>query len=266
MKRRMKIILCCSMLICVTVLTVVFLYNNVIYSKYSHDVFEYFFDGKGRDIVADAITNQSNQNTDSVNAYGYNISMISSIYEKETGIGYFVFEINGDVEKLKNKALGNVISNEPLISFQISGMTGGGTSGGEPSFDGDKMYLNYKCIADKVSDENIFIDVVGEDGCIGRFCITEQSNRYETKKTEGDSSYNCVVSPFGIKIKSEQYIEEDNSIIVKYKDNTEEEVTVENKYFADKGEENIYTCVFDEIKDVKDIDSVIVNETECKMS
>lgn len=264
MKKTVKVIVGCSISVLTIILAVVFLYNNVIYSKDSHDVIEHFFERKGGDIVADAIINQPNTDTDSVNAYGYNISMVSSIYEKETGIGYFVFEIKGDVEKLKKKCLGNVISDDPRISFGISGICG--SSGGEPSFDGDKMYLNYSCVVNKASEDGVYIEVTGDDGCMGRFCITGQDSQCETKKTESGSLYDCVVSPLGIKIESTQYIEDGKSVTVKFTDGTEEEFVPTDGYFPDNGEENIYTHAFDEIKNVKDIYSVIIDGTEYKLA
>lgn len=262
MKKTVKILLCSCLLICITVSVVVFLHNNVIYSKDSPDVFEHFFAGKGKDIVIDSIKNQSDKGTNTVNAYGYNISMISSIYEKETGIGYFVFEITGDVNKLKDQALGNVISNNPLISFQASEING--SSGGEFDFDEDKMYMYYS-VADTQAKDSIYINVEGEAGStIGRFYINGQDYNFVTKKSDDNAEYDCVISPFGIKIKSQKYLE-DKDIIVKYKDNTEGEVTFENKYFPERDEECVYTHVFNEIKDVNNIDSVIIYGKEYKL-
>lgn len=58
---------------------------------------------------------------------GYDVSMVSSLYDKYTGIGYFIFKVDGDIKKMKeqeDKIVRDTILADPSMYFGVSEYAG----------------------------------------------------------------------------------------------------------------------------------------------
>lgn len=114
--------------ICVILAVGVFIFvkvhdNNK--KNYIMDVYNQFFDGKGQQYMSDEV--KDSDDIQKISIDGYDVSMVSSLYDKYTGIGYFIFKVDGDIKKMKeqeDKIVRDTILADPPMYFGVSEYAG----------------------------------------------------------------------------------------------------------------------------------------------
>lgn len=248
--------------ICVILAVGVFIFvkvhdNNK--KNYIMDVYNQFFDGKGQQYMSDEV--KDSDDIQKISVDGYDVSMVSSLYDKYTGIGYFIFKVDGDIKKMKeqeDKIVRDTILADPPMYFGVSEYAGR-TVGNAVGYVKGSKYMKLRCRITDLDDKDIGIELLGwNEKLYGKFDINRSNIDYVVKQLEDNDELEGYISPLGA-IFSGKYSVLDKLILI-YNDGIEkEEIYPFHTCFDNK--RNEYLFMFSEIENIDDVKEVImVNE------
>lgn len=231
-----------------------------IYGNGPKDITEMFFDPESREYIK----NMTIYNDEKIELDDYTVTLESSVYDSEVGIGYLVFVIQQNDGKTDN--LNKFFEKYSLIDYA------GGSGREESVIDGNKMYF-YKGLSNTVwapsAKDKILLVERNKAGSLYEFNLVSISN---TKKFEFDKEI-VILSHMGIRINRDEFIKPD-TVILKYNDGTEDKVIVKEGTSLLGGEDGggiggetgnyAYIAPFKNIMDIKNVESVIIDGNEYK--
>ncbi len=189
------------------------------------DVYNQFFDGKGQQYMSDEV--KDSDDIQKISVDGYDVSMVSSLYDKYTGIGYFIFKVDGDIKKMKeqeDKIVRDTILADPPMYFGVSEYAGR-TVGNAVGYVKGSKYINRSNID------------------------------YVVKQLEDNDELEGYISPLGA-IFSGKYSVLDKLILI-YNDGIEkEEIYPFHTCFDNK--RNEYLFMFSEIENIDDVKEMML--------